>query len=136
MTNQRNELAKKLDEKAYYEYIRERDKKRKERIERIVSFILHLTGTHVIDYSPTVVYLGKEARNFYKCKVCKAEFTSDGLKVQAFKWFATLVGLVSATAVNEAIGFYKDQIFLVLFPLLILHLATGIINLFACVREH
>ena len=98
------EMVEKMDEKAYYRWLLERDKKRLSKfnflsyksVRRALYFLLHSTGIHQLKLEQRL-FIGTECHNIYSCEVCNYKCTELGVLRELGKWglgYLILVPLV------------------------------------------
>lgn len=95
------EMAEKLDGKAFYRWLVERDKRRVSRFHflsaknfrKIIRILLHLTGMHQLKREEEV-FIDTQYYNIYRCVVCGYKCTEVGLKWELLKWALGYIILV------------------------------------------
>ncbi len=110
------EMVEKMDEKSYYRWLVERDKKRLSKfnflsyksVRKAVYSFLHSTGIHQLKKEKTV-FVDTGYYNIYSCEVCDYKCTDLGVLRELGKW---------------AIGY------LILVPLIFLPIPKSFENLF------
>ena len=87
------EMVEKMDEKAYYRWLVERDKKRLskfnllsyKKIKTAMFSLLHSTGIHQLKKEKTV-FVDTGYYNIYSCEVCDYKCTDLGVLRELGKW--------------------------------------------------